>query len=174
MKKLFLFAVLSFFIPTKINLLAQDFDVPLNYSFNTKDDYQKYESDVLKCIDYLESVPFDETSDKVKNANKFLLQWLTGTPNVSIKINSYILDLCEKNSGLLMIFMGGWAKYSLTNSYDKDEFKGNISGIESVIKVYQNGKGIKKDKKILKVIKLKEEGKLENWLNEQLAKANKK
>jgi len=39
-----------------------------------------YEADVLKCIDYLESIPLDDESAKTRDANAFLLKWITGSP----------------------------------------------------------------------------------------------
>jgi hypothetical protein len=96
-------------------LVAQEFEVPENYKLETKEDYIKYESDVLKCIDSLENTPLDDKSEKTKNANIFLLKWMTGTPIVTIEMNSYVLDLCKKNKSFVLIFMGRWNKYALEN-----------------------------------------------------------
>lgn len=149
-------------------VFSQDFEVPKNYSFNTLDDYSRYEPEILKCINYIENSPLDDFSDRRKNINAFFVKWLSGTPNVSISINPYAMDLVEKNEYFLLIFLCGWVKYSISNSYDNDEIKCNLAGLENIIKVYKKGKGVKKDIKVEKVVKIKETSNLENWIMEQL------
>ena len=46
-------------IPT----LAQDYEIPNNYKFETKEDFIKYESDILTAIDYLENTSIKENLD---------------------------------------------------------------------------------------------------------------
>ncbi len=150
---------------------AQEFEVPKNYILTKKEDYKKYEQDILKCIEWLENTPFDSHHYKRKEAYKFLLTWLTGCPYVTIEIDGKILKkFTKKNPELLMIFMGGWAKYSIEHPDDKDLVNGNMAGIKSVIKVYKQnkGKGLKEDKKIEKIIKLENKGELKNWVRKQL------
>ncbi len=149
---------------------SQDFEVPRNYSFDTQEDCKKHEPDILKCIDYIENSPVNDFSDKRKNINAFFVKWLSGTPDVSINISSYVMNLVEKNEYFLLIFLCGWTKYSLLNSYDNDEIKSNLAGLENIIKVYKMGNGVTKDIKIDKIVKIKEAGNLENWIKEQLGK----
>ncbi len=80
------------------------------------------------------------------------------------------MELAEKNEYFLLIFLCGWTKYSLLNSYDNDEIKCNLAGLENIIKVYKMGNGVTKDIKIDKIVKIKEAGNLENWIKEQLGK----
>lgn len=169
--KSFIFIFVSFILIQIYNpLYSKDFEVPKNYSFNTQEDCKKHESDILKCIDYLENSPLDDFSDKRKNINAFFVKWLSGTPDVSINIRSYVMGLVEKNEYFLLIFLCGWTKYSLLNSYDNDEIKCNLAGLENVLKVYKMGNGVTKDLKIDKIVKIKENGNLENWIIEQLGK----
>jgi hypothetical protein len=69
---------------------------------------------------------------------------------------------------MLLLYMAFSAKYVLENNYSKDMRAKHKAAIQDMISVYQSGKGIKKDKKMEKLIKSNEEGKLDDWLNENL------
>ncbi len=131
------------------------------------EDYKATEPQVIATINWLEATPVTEQTDKRKQQSSLLVQWLMGSPSVTIELNAYIMDYCEKNTELLTAFMGGWTKYVLENNYSKDVFQGNLAGLKSLIKVYKAG-GLKKDKKVQSLIKMEDEGKLEDWLKEQL------
>ena len=162
-----LFAIiLSAFI-----LNAQEFEVPKNYKLEKKEDYKPYENDVLAAIEYLETSPFDKNIEKRKEVNAFLLKWMTGVPYVKIEMNSYVLELTKKNKDFLMIFLGGWTRYALQNPEGNNKFDGNLAGIQNIINVYTTADGIKKDKKVEKLIKLQKKGELEKWLKETLERA---
>src|ERR1700679_3255172 len=107
----------KFYLLTTICLLAicfkasaQTYEVPKNYTLKTKDDYAKYEPEVIHTVDWLQQASWDEPIEKRKEANAFLMAWLTGSPNVSISIGKPLMDLVDKNKELLIIFMGGYAK----------------------------------------------------------------
>ncbi len=98
------------------------------------------------------------------------MQWATGTPTVTIEMQSFQLDLTKKNSGLLMDFIGGWIKYAIENPSEKKNTQaGKIAGINSLIKVYSANKvnGMKKDKRIEKLIKM-DESDLQKWVVKKL------
>ncbi|MCH8902964.1 MAG: hypothetical protein IIA45_03505 [Bacteroidetes bacterium] len=163
-------------IPVIIMLIAiaqiangQDFKVPKNYSFEEKEDYAQYEEDILDCIDWLENTPINEERKNRGDATGFFLAWILGTPDVTIEINSAVLDFDKKNPSLLITFMGGWTRFALENPKRKsDTIKGTLAGVKSVIKVYKRDDGMKKDRKMEKLIKLQEEGELENWVIDKL------
>jgi signal-transduction protein with cAMP-binding, CBS, and nucleotidyltransferase domain len=151
---------------------AQDFEVPENYKFQKPEDYKTYEPEILKAINYLENTSMSGNDAKIMDVNKFLMTWLQGSPNVKIILRAYVMDYCNENKEFLMIFMGGWTKYTLENKGDTDELKGSLAGMKSLIKVYKAGKGIEEDNNVDKLIKLEEEGKLESWLKDEIQKDN--
>ena len=59
-------------------------------------------------------------------------------------------------------------KYVLENNYSTDMRAKHKEALHDMIKVYQSGKGIQKDKKMEKLIKADEEGKLDDWLSDNL------
>jgi hypothetical protein len=158
--------ILSILLSTaSFSLFSQGFEVPKNYKFEKAEDYAPYEQDVIKCIDWLMKSPANEAPSKRKEANAFLLVWLIGSPNVHIDINQEIATFTGGNPALLMIFMGGWAKYSLETKAFDDKIGGSKAGIESVMAFYQsNQKVIAKDKNVEKYIKMKEKGTLDAYI----------
>lgn len=149
-------------------LLSFSQDAPLLSNIpETKQEFIDTEPNVIATINWLENTPFDADKKERVEQNTLLMGWLTGSPTVTIEINSLVLELTKVHPEMLIIFMGGWTKYALANDYSKDKLQGNLAGIRSCIKVYQNG-NLKKDKKILKLIELEENGELEKWVSDQL------
>lgn len=137
---------------------------------STKDEFIKSEKVVINTINWLENNPRNENEEQRKLLMANLIAWLTNSPTVTIELNSKTIPFSKKNEDLLIIFMGGWTKYSLQNNYSKDQVKGTYAGIKSAIRVYQMGNGIKKDKQMEKLIELDSKNELEKWIIEQLSK----
>jgi hypothetical protein len=163
--KLFLLANL---ILVSTFVLGQNFEVPANYQFNTKDDYSRYEKDIIDATKWLQSTPFNEQKEKRQEVSAFVIKWINGSPTVNVEINPTIMDFEEKNQGMLALYMAGSAKYVLENNYSKDMRAKHKAALKGMIAVYKSGKGIKKDKKMEKLIKSDEDGKLDEWLAENL------
>ena len=156
------FMLVSTFVP------GQHFEVPVNYQFNTKDDYSGYEKKIIEATNWLHATPFNEQKEKRQEVSAFVVKWINGSPTVNVEINPTIMDFEEKNPGMLTLYMAGSAKYVLENNYSKDMRAKHKAALKGMIAVYKSGKGIKKDKKMEKLIKSDEEGKLDEWLSENL------
>jgi len=148
-----------------LKVIAQDFEVPKDYKFEKAEDYKSYQEDVISCINWLEKTAVNDQESKRKEASKFLLVWLTGSPDVRIEIGENIVTFISSSPDLLMIFMGGWTKYSLETGKIDDKIGGNLAGIEDVIEFYlKNKEFLKKDKNIEKYIKMKDKGTLKEYI----------
>jgi hypothetical protein len=132
--------------------LAQTFDVPKNYEFKTAADYAPYEKDLKKR----------------KEVSAFVVAWINGSPNVNVEINETLVELDEKNPGMLVLYMARCARYVLESNYSTDMRAKHKAALRSMVAVYKNNKGINKDKKMDKLVKSEESGKLDEWLEENL------
>ena len=163
MKKLFgilMFSILAF------SLVAQEFEVPKNCILSKEEDYAKYEGDILKGIDWLLKTPISSQPEKRREVNTFVITWLTGSPTVTVNIKTEIVNFMKPNPDLLMVFMCGWTKYSIETKDNNNTAMGNQKGIEAVIEFYiKNKEYLKKDNNVEKYIKLKENGKLEEYIS---------
>lgn len=151
-------------------IVAQDFQIPKNVQLEKESDYKKYEDAVLNGIMWLEKTNIEEQATKRVHTNAFVLQWIMGTPTFSIELSSFQIDLTEKNPELLTTFLGGWTKFAIENPTEKDDtIKANMEGFKSLMQVYMANRdsGMKKDKKIEKLIKLTPEA-LEKWVRKEV------
>lgn len=159
----FLLMIISF------GLYSQDFEVPKDYKLEEASDYALYEQDVLKCIDWLMKTPINKQTEKRKDANAFLLKWLSGSSDVHIEIKQEIVTFMGTSPDLLMIFIGGWAKYSLESKDANNKIAGSLAGIESVIDFYTKNKSLMpKDKNVEKYIKMKNKGTLKEYIEKNV------
>jgi hypothetical protein len=149
---------------------AQNLLVPNDFDASKTTDFSKYNLDVLNCIKWLETTPMDKEETTRRSVNKFLLEWITGSPDVSISLKREVVTFSEKNPGLITVYMGGWTRYAIQSGNYRDSLNGNMAGIRSVIKVYKANPQFTKDLEIEKLIALDKKGELEKWEAEQMTK----
>lgn len=158
--------LISLFASLAVSVSAQQSKL-LSKPSETKEDYKTNEPNVIATVDWIENTPIDENEELHKLQYGLLIQWISGSPTVTISLQGYVAECAKKNSELLIIFMGGWTKYALQNEYTTDALQCNLAGVLSMIKVYKAGK-LKKDKKMDELVKLEADGKLESWLKDQI------
>jgi len=139
-----------------------------DYQLKTKEDYAKYEQDVINGYNWLMKTPVGENPQKRKEISAFLMKWMSGSPNVSIELSEKIVTSMDCDD-CLMMFMSGWTNYALTTKDFNDKFKGNLAGTRSVIEFYKkNKKALGKNKAIEKFIKMDDNHKLENYIKSNM------
>ncbi len=150
---------------------APTFEVPENAQLEKAEDCDRYDKDILACINWLNATPVDQQKEKRQAANQFFILWLTNTSKVSAVVHSYLTPLTDKNPPLLLAFLTGWTKFALENPTDKDEIKPHVAAIKNLLKIYQdNPKALKKNKKVLELIKMDAANGLEAWVKKQISK----
>lgn len=165
MKKTCTVILISFLLTTPI--FAQDFRVPAG-QIKLKEDYTEYEKDIVAADKWIVNTPFDEQPERRKQVYQFIFDWVNGSPTVYCEITPAVLDFQKKNFGMLFIYMGGVARYVLEHNYSNDTIPKQKAALQDMITVYKSGKGIKKDKKMEKLIKAVDEGELEEWMRENM------
>lgn len=170
MKTVKIFSSILAIILLATTLSAQEFEVPQKYSLEKAADYAQYEDDIIACATWLETAPVKGEKKKLKAANRFLMQWLTGSPSVTIELNSKIINFTETNPELLSVFMAGWAKYALENKGEYNEVLANIAGIKSAVKAYDTNlnKGMKADELMEKYKELLQYNQIAKWVSHHL------
>lgn len=146
---------------------AQTFAVPTNVEYKSEADYKPLEPQVIAAVNWLEATPGNAEPGKRQQTNVFLLNWIQGAPNVSVKLQSYVTGLCKANPELLGLFLGGWARYSLQYPDDKTDLAPNLAAVHTMLKAYQLG-GWAKDKNMDKLVDLQSKGQLDAWVAKQV------
>jgi len=167
-QSIFLLGILLVSLTQSIS--AQDIEIPEDFDFEQQEDRDKYEAKVIEAIDWLEVTPVIKDQEKRKSVNAFVLKWILNTEKATIAIASFQLKYFEKNSELLLSFMGGWTKYSVEHP-DKieDQLLNNAAGFESIKRVYSNNinNGMVKDKNVEKLLKMSDE-KMLNMISKEI------
>jgi|SRR6218665_254069 len=163
MKRLLLISLFAFFC-FGVDLYAQEFEPPANPVLEKKEDYLKYEADIVKAAKWLEATPIGTQPDKRIQVNIFFMKWLTGSPTVTITIDSWVTKLTDKNSDLLTLFLSGYARFVLENQYSTDIAKANEAGVKSMINAFNSRGDVKKNKTLQKAIDADKAGELSAWM----------
>ena len=148
---------------------AQEFEVPENIHLKKAEDFKTYETDIVACAHWLLNTPINSQQQKRAQANAFMMQWLIGSPSVSIELREGIMTFMESSPELVILFMSGWTAYVLEGG-EKDDIKaGTLAGLDYVMRFYEaNRKQLNEDKNIERFFKLKEKDKLEQFVERNL------
>lgn len=166
MKKTIITSLLLCFI--FLSAFTQEYNVPQNYKFDTKESYKDFQNQILKTIEWSLTTPLNEKEGIRKEGYAFFMAWLTGTPDVSVTLDDNAAPIFKTNKSLLMPFIMGWTKYSLENN-TKDYLQCFKAGVETSVAFYEKNINLmEKDKEIEKYKKLIEKGKLEETLKKKL------
>ena len=171
MRNLFKSILLISFISISIQSFSQTDDLLTDLPKDTKDGYVKSEKKLINTVNWLETSPYDKDVDFRKKELLRMSAWLINTPTVDIVVDSKIVHFSKENSELTLIFMGGWAKYSIENAYSKDLVKCNLAGLQTIIRMYKKGNvASKKEEYLDQLVELDKNNELEKWVTEQLNK----
>lgn len=145
------------------------FEVTQKVELKTQEDYPKYEAAVIEAAKWLEETDLDKELTKRQQVNAFVLQWVSGSPTITVEINPQIAKIYGKNVQLLGIYLASYTKYYLENKGTADKFSAIKAGIISMMNVYKKGIDIKKSKEMEKLIKLTNNNKLDDYIKENLS-----
>ncbi|MFT6000973.1 MAG: phosphoketolase [Neolewinella sp.] len=156
MKHFLILAIALFSSP----LSAQEFTVPKDLQLETAADYLAQNDNIVAAVIWLRDTHLNKEQQKRKRVNTYLLQWLTGTPTMTITLGPGLADYGDC-SDCLMLYMGGYAK-AIIESGDDEPLATNLAAVRTVMDFYQNNKGrIGKNKVLQKFLKMEGKGKLE-------------
>ena len=150
--------------------MAQElqFSLPIMPEKMWPSDYANYEADILNCCNYLLSVDPAFNQPKHEECTSFLVRWLTGTPAVSVLIDSRLVD--AKKSDLLVAYMAAWTRHALTNKEDGNLINAQVA-TEEMLNFYSNYKSsIGKSKLAEKLLKQQAKGTLATYVTKTLVK----
>jgi hypothetical protein len=161
--KSILFLLLIF---CSIGLYAQnlpDFD---QIRLEQGSDYKPAEPAALQAANYILSTPIAKDDVNRMLSLRFLLRWMTGTPDYTFSLGGNISKAVTGNEDLLGVYMAALAKYALENKESaKDEKKVNLGAAKIVLAYCEDSKNnVKLNKTLKKMIEANKEGNLESML----------
>ncbi len=134
-------------------------------SLETDADYRNAEDAVLKSIQWLDSTPLGEEENTRSILNGFVVQWASGTPDVTLTLAEGMTSVdCAE---CLLAFMRGWVQYSLTHDYSEDIVESAVAGTQNAISFYEKNKTeLGKDKHMEKMKQLQENNELTKYMTQ--------
>lgn len=155
-----------------LNANAQTYSVPVNYKMSSKADFERYEPEVVKTVDWLQATPWTEQPLLRRQATDFLFKWIQDTPTLTMEIMPLLIDLTDKNNKLMATFMGAYAKYVVEHpAYNKDD--ANLAATKALIAKYKAEPTHKKDNDIEQLIKLYKDDQLAYWVHNEYERTDK-
>ncbi len=158
--------MLSLAVATSYSQQLPDFTkIPLSRA----SDYKAAEPSVLRASVYVLSMPFSKDDQSRIRCVKFILKWMTGTPDYSFTFGESKTKYFRNQSDLMGLYMAAMSKYALENpSSSKDQ---NVVGINAmaVVLAYSNNptNNISMTQPMKRLWEANEEGKLGEALNEE-------
>ncbi len=144
------------------------FTVPKNIVLATKQDYAKYEADIIKAAKWLEETALDREEAKRAEANQFVLQWVKGNPAITIPLTYQLNNLYKENPSLQAVYLASYAKEYLEHRSTATTFSAAKAGIIAMMNVYKKDIQITGSREMDRVIQLAENNKLDDYVNGKL------
>jgi hypothetical protein len=129
-------------------------------------DYKPAEPAALQAANYILSTPIAKNDGNRMLSLRFLLRWMTGTPDYTFSLGGNISKAVAGNEDLLGVYMAAMAKYALENKESaKDEKKVNLGAAKILLAYCEDSKNkVKLNKTLKKMIEANKEGNLESML----------
>ena len=146
---------------------AQELTIP-EVNYVTPSDYLDQQAKVLEVIDYLQYSPANVEQDKRKEAMAFLIEWLEGSPCVSVTLEGFVTPFMAYGESLA-IFLGGYTKYVLQAGDNPDPVMANLAGTERVVEYYLANQSVfGRHQELDKLVKQRKKGRLRHWVEQSI------
>ena len=151
-----------------ISVSAQSFKPPVKYAFNSVADYHKHDSQILRCVSWIEKIAPGENIQAMKSAEKYLSTWMYGNTYVNYtdlpRMESFFIDCPDYR----IFYLAGWAKYALRSQGIPNRFSCAYAGMKSVISAYKRRDAIRNDPNVADIVQMDKNGALKAWVQEKL------
>lgn len=163
MKKIALLLITFVMAQTAMSQTLQ-FSLPIMPEKMWPSDYAKYEGDVLNCCNWLLSVNPEFNQPKHEECASFLLRWLAGAPNVSVLVDTKLVD--AKKPELLVAYLAAWTRQALSDKNGNALLYANVAETE-MLRYYTDYKDIiGKSKLTKKILKQQKKGNLAVYVSD--------
>jgi hypothetical protein len=160
MKSLFL--ALTFCLAVQLSAQKPAFaDIPVK----TAEDCKKAEPKVTEATMYILSQPIDSKEAALKQANAFVVMWMTNTADYSFEISEPMIKLTNNEPQLLAVLMAALAQKALENPelVKKDKTKYQAGAFDLLASyIGKKGNHVKLNKDLKNLLAAQKNGKLED------------
>jgi hypothetical protein len=177
MNQRFVFSIMLFaglFCMAEMDAQSKCPEVPKNYQWNTPESYRKDEEQVKKVLKWLTFAPLQIDLVTRSEANLFVLQWLSGTPDYMVDIDTEKLPFMASHPELLDSFIHGVALAYLNKGSEVDVLLAYSSGFQSVAQVALQSKMMSKSRTLKPLLRAASRQQVKAYTQKILAKSTTK
>ena len=144
-------------------------DMPKEFSWNTAADYQRDRALVKDVLQWLCKTPMGLDIQKRGEANYFVMQWLSGTPEFTLDFSTQILPFAKDDESLLSPIIHGMALYVMDHPSEKDQVKLHVKGLETLARLVEQSEELSENKELKPMMKAYRKGKIKEYAQQNLA-----
>lgn len=127
------------------------------------------QQEFIEQYNWLIETPINQEDQRRKEVTASLSNYIAVNPQLDIELDHQFIKFSETTPELLIVFMGGWAKYAIENEDYDNKLEGNIAGLTSVIDFYErNSIYMDKDRNVEKLMRLHHKGKLKKRVEKKM------
>ncbi len=178
-KRLTLIVLFALFIAIPMVKAQTPAAPPDSSIFKDTTNYTKYEGKVKDYIQWFIKSPINKNIVLRNQIATFLLDWITGSPSVTISFGSAANPMedykaNQYNADLMGAYLGGMVLYELKNPKDQDYVNIETAGLESVLEMIKNNTALLADNKAAKKFKAMDKDALAKYVKDCVASDEKK
>lgn len=144
--------------------------LPDEFELNTPEDYPQYQEIVIESLQWLLKTPLEEEVNLRAKQNAFDLIWLSGSPTISLDIDSKAMPFMENHEELFYTFIHGIALYQLKHPDEKiDKVKLHSYGLKAVAEMVIRSHNIDMDSTLRKIVKAYRKKQIKEYTQELLS-----
>lgn len=131
-------------------------------------EYAQEEKKVEEVVKWLCRTPWGMSASTRAEANFYVLAWLTGTPTVTLNVNTKLLpEIIATEEQLLFSFMHGALLYTIQTK-QPDSLTMYCKGLETVAFLAMQSERYAKEKRLRPLLRAYRKNKLKQWVKETM------
>ncbi len=143
--------------------------IPENYFWNTAEDYKKDSELVKKVLVWLCKTPLGIDVQQRSVANAFVMEWLAGSPQVTVEIATEKLTFYDKYPDLLFSFIHGVTLLKMEKPNLLDEVALYGQGYETVASLASQSEELSKEAEMKPLLKAYKKNRIKAYTMEALS-----
>jgi hypothetical protein len=148
--------------------------LPETYTWNNADDYKKDYDLVKKTLKWLCNTPLGLDVQQRSIANAFVLEWLAGSPQIRVEIETEKLTFYSKHSDLMFSFIHGVALYMMEKPTVQDELTLYTAGYSTVASLASQSEELSKSGELKPLLKALKKNRIKEFTQLALGHKDKK
>lgn len=143
--------------------------LPFDKPFERADDYRKVDSAAAKAIEWTLAATEPECAASRDRVNAFLLVWLSGHPDIVVRLEPSVFPFFTSHPDLLYTALFAMARFELNrSSEDPAPMAAHVAALEAIGEEVKATKALRRDPVFKDFRKHWRKNRLERWYTEHL------